>query len=192
MCDSVPVFIQADPDISRRAHGLLRFRRPAQPLDYTPRSTLHAPCRLFRWDEIAARKSHRNGCRGNSSPARRETLAQIYLKRGAVVPQHAHDERADDLRAAGRAEAAGRRRRSDGARRRSAASSAGVPHQAEALDDTFVLGVIQSGSARFASANRGGDHDLDVFVVLGLVAAGGASGPSRMYNRLIGLKQPGD
>ena len=48
------------------------------------------PYRLFRWDEIALEKVTEMVSRKFVS-GERETIAQIYLKRGAVVPQHAHD-----------------------------------------------------------------------------------------------------
>ena len=48
------------------------------------------PYRLFRWDEIALEKVTEMVSRKFVS-GERETVAQIYLKRGAVVPQHAHD-----------------------------------------------------------------------------------------------------
>ena len=46
--------------------------------------------RLHRWDEIALEKVTEMVSRKFVS-GERETVAQIYLKRGAVVPQHAHD-----------------------------------------------------------------------------------------------------
>src|SRR5438105_15281185 len=46
--------------------------------------------RLYRWDEIALEKITEMVSRKFVSGSR-ETLAQIYLKRGAIVPQHAHE-----------------------------------------------------------------------------------------------------
>jgi hypothetical protein len=48
------------------------------------------PYRLFRWDEIALEKVTEMVSRKFVS-GERETIAQIYLKRGALVPQHTHD-----------------------------------------------------------------------------------------------------
>ena len=47
-------------------------------------------CRLYRWDEIALEKITEMVSRKFVS-GERETIAQIYLKRGAIVPQHAHE-----------------------------------------------------------------------------------------------------
>ena len=51
----------------------------------------NGPVPLFRWDEIALEKVtemiSRKVVQGD-----RETLAQVYLKRGALVPLHAHPE----------------------------------------------------------------------------------------------------
>ena len=48
------------------------------------------PYRLYRWDEIALEKITEMVSRKFVS-GERETMAQIYLKRGAIVPQHAHE-----------------------------------------------------------------------------------------------------
>src|SRR5580765_118988 len=45
---------------------------------------------LHRWDEIALEKITEMVSRKIVTGAR-ETLAQIYLKRGAIVPQHSHE-----------------------------------------------------------------------------------------------------
>ena len=72
----------------------------------------------------------------------RETMAQIYLKRGAVVPRHTHDceQMTYVLQGVLRLLV-----NSDEVTLREGEVlhiSPGVPHQAEALDDTFVLGVF--------------------------------------------------
>src|SRR4051812_32368646 len=48
------------------------------------------PARLYRWDEIALERVTELISRKVVTGAR-EMLAQIYLKRGAVVPMHSHD-----------------------------------------------------------------------------------------------------
>jgi quercetin dioxygenase-like cupin family protein len=48
------------------------------------------PIRLHRWDEIALEKVTEMISRKIVS-GEREMLAQIYMKRGALVPMHAHD-----------------------------------------------------------------------------------------------------
>ena len=72
----------------------------------------------------------------------RETLAQIYLKRGALVPQHAHDgeQMTYVLQGALKLLVGG-----DEVTLREGEVlhiPSNVPHQVEALDDTFVLGVF--------------------------------------------------
>ena len=48
------------------------------------------PVRLYRWDEIALEKVTEMISR-KIVTGEREMLAQIYLKRGAVVPMHSHE-----------------------------------------------------------------------------------------------------
>ena len=72
----------------------------------------------------------------------REMLAQIYLKKGAIVPHARARGRADDLHPAGGA-AVPRRRPGDHVREGEVLHiPSNVPHQAEALDDTFELDVF--------------------------------------------------
>lgn len=99
--------------------------------------------RLFRWDEIALEKVTEMVSRKLVS-GERETLAQIYLKRGAVVPQHAHEsaQLTYVLQGALRLLVAGEEvtvREGEVLH-----IKPGVAHQVEALDDTFVLGVFSS------------------------------------------------
>ena len=99
------------------------------------------PYRLFRWDEIALEKVTEMVSRKFVS-GERVTVAQIYLKRGAVVPQHAHDSEQMTyvLQGALKLLVAG-----DEVTLRDGELlhiKPGVPHQVEALDDTFVLGVF--------------------------------------------------
>jgi quercetin dioxygenase-like cupin family protein len=48
------------------------------------------PVCLYRWDEIALEKVTEMISR-KFITGHREMLAQVYLKRGAVVPMHSHD-----------------------------------------------------------------------------------------------------
>lgn len=72
----------------------------------------------------------------------RETIAQIYLKRGAIVPRHAHESEQMTyvLQGALKLQVAG----AEVTLREGEVLHipSGVPHQVEALDDTFVLGVF--------------------------------------------------
>jgi quercetin dioxygenase-like cupin family protein len=99
------------------------------------------PYHLFRWDEIALDKVTEMVSRKFVS-GEQETVAQIYLKRGAVVPRHAHESEQMTyvLQVALKLLVAG-----DEVTLRDGEVlhiSPGVTHQVEALDDTFVLGVF--------------------------------------------------
>src|SRR5262245_20858853 len=97
--------------------------------------------RLYRWDEIALEKITEMVSRKFIS-GERETLAQIYLKRGAIVPQHAHESEQMTyvLQGSRKLLVGGEEvtlREGDVLH-----VGSGVRHQVEALDDTFVLGVF--------------------------------------------------
>jgi quercetin dioxygenase-like cupin family protein len=99
------------------------------------------PYRLFRWDEIALEKVTEMVSR-KFITGERETMAQVYLKRGAIVPQHAHasEQMTYVLQGALKLLVAG-----DEITLREGEVlhiKPGVAHQVEALDDTFVLGVF--------------------------------------------------
>src|ERR1700687_79384 len=102
---------------------------------------MQLPYRLYRWDEIALEKITEMVSRKFVS-GERETMAQIYLKRGAIGPQHApqSEEMTYVLQGAlmwlvGGEEVTLR----EGELLH---ISSGVPPHVEALDDTFVLGVF--------------------------------------------------
>ena len=102
---------------------------------------MHLPYRLFRWDEIALEKVTEMVSRKFVS-GERETIAQIYLKRGAIVPHHAHESEQMTYVLQGSL-----RLLVDGEEVTLREGEVlhirpGVSHQAEALDDTFVLGVF--------------------------------------------------
>jgi quercetin dioxygenase-like cupin family protein len=124
---------------------MLAVPAPAQPLDYTPPDLGMPRVNLCRWDalplekitEMVARKVMASG------PS---TLTQAYLKKGTVVPVHAHE--ADlviyVLQGALRTQVD----REDLTVREGDVLivPAGVPHQAESLDDTFVM-TFSGGSS---------------------------------------------
>jgi quercetin dioxygenase-like cupin family protein len=97
--------------------------------------------RLHRWDEIALEKitemvSQKIIC------GEREMLAQIYLKRGALVPMHSHESEQMTyvLQGALRLLVDGEEvivREGEVLH-----IPSGVAHQAEALEDTFELDVF--------------------------------------------------
>jgi quercetin dioxygenase-like cupin family protein len=97
--------------------------------------------RLHRWDEIALEKITEMISQ-KVIAGEREMLAQIYLKRGALVPVHAHDSEQMTyiLQGALKVFVAG----SEITVREGEVLHipSGVPHQAEALEDTFELDVF--------------------------------------------------
>ena len=97
--------------------------------------------RLHRWDEIALDKITEMVSQ-KIVAGDREMLAQIYLKRGALVPMHSHDSEQMTyvLQGSLRFLVAGEEiivREGEVLH-----IPSGVPHQAEALDDTFELDVF--------------------------------------------------
>jgi len=97
--------------------------------------------RLHRWDEIALEKVTEMMSQ-KIITGEREMIAQIYLKRGALIPRHSHEsEQMTDIL--------------QGALRFLVGSEevtvregevlhipANVAHQAEALEDTFELDIF--------------------------------------------------
>jgi len=97
--------------------------------------------RLHRWDEIALEKITEMISQ-KIVAGDREMLAQIYLKRGALVPMHSHDSEQMTyvLQGSLRFLVGGEEiivREGEVLH-----IPPGVPHQAEALDDTFELDVF--------------------------------------------------
>jgi quercetin dioxygenase-like cupin family protein len=99
------------------------------------------PARCHRWDEIPLEKINEMVSR-KTLAGERQMLAQTYLKRGALVPLHAHDSEQMTYVL-------------QGALRFAVAGEeivvhegevlhipAGVSHQAEALEDTLELDVF--------------------------------------------------
>ena len=97
--------------------------------------------RLHRWDEIALEKITEMMSQ-KIIAGEREMLAQIYLKRGALIPLHAHDSEQMTyiLQGSLRFVVAGEEvivREGEVLH-----IPANVSHQAEALEDTFELDVF--------------------------------------------------
>jgi quercetin dioxygenase-like cupin family protein len=97
--------------------------------------------RLHRWDEIALDKVTEMVSQKIVAGAR-EMLAQIYLKRGALVPMHAHESEQMTyvLQGTLRFVVSGEEiivREGEVLH-----IPAWAPHQAEALDDTFELDIF--------------------------------------------------
>ena len=100
-----------------------------------------ASATLHRWDEIALEKVTEMISRKIVS-GEREMLAQIYLKRGALVPFHTHDSEQMTyiLQGALRFHVAGEEIIVRGGEVLHIPSR--VPHQAEALEDTLELDIF--------------------------------------------------
>jgi quercetin dioxygenase-like cupin family protein len=97
--------------------------------------------RLHRWDEIALEKVTEMASR-KIVAGEREMLAQVYLKRGCLVPMHAHDSEQMTyiLQGALRFLVGGEEITVREGEVLHIPSS--VEHQAEALEDTFELDVF--------------------------------------------------
>jgi quercetin dioxygenase-like cupin family protein len=97
--------------------------------------------RLYRWDEIALEKVTEMVSR-KIVTGDREMLAQVYLKRGSVVPMHAHDSEQMTyiLQGALKFFIAGEEITVREGEVLHIPSR--VRHQAEALDDTFSLDIF--------------------------------------------------
>ena len=97
--------------------------------------------RVHRWDEIALEKITEMMSQ-KIIAGEREMLAQIYLKRGAVVPMHAHESEQMTyiLQGALKFLVGGE----DITVREGEVLHipSGTPHQTEALEDTFELDVF--------------------------------------------------
>jgi quercetin dioxygenase-like cupin family protein len=99
------------------------------------------PIRHYRWDEIALEKVTEMISR-KIVTGEREMLAQIYLKKGALVPMHDHESEQLTyiLQGALRFLIAGEEtivREGE-----VLLIPSWMPHQAEAIDDTFELDVF--------------------------------------------------
>jgi quercetin dioxygenase-like cupin family protein len=100
-----------------------------------------SPVRLHRWDEIALEKITEMASR-KIVAGEREMLAQVYLKRGCLVPMHSHDSEQMTyiLQGALRFVVGGEEITVREGEVLHIPSF--VEHQAEALEDTFELDVF--------------------------------------------------
>ena len=110
------------------------------------------PVRLHRWDEIALEKLTELVAR-KIVAGEREMLVQTYLKRGALVPRHAHDSEQMTyvLQGAMKFVIAGEEfivREGEVLH-----IPSGLEHQAEALDDTFELDTFSPPRAGWLGGN---------------------------------------
>ena len=97
--------------------------------------------RLHRWDEIALEKVTEMISR-KFVTGDRETLAQVYLKRGAVVPIHAHESEQMTYVLQGALKMLVGGEEVTVREGEVLHIPTRVSHQVEALDDTFVLDVF--------------------------------------------------
>jgi quercetin dioxygenase-like cupin family protein len=97
--------------------------------------------RLHRWDEIALEKVTEMFSRKIVSGAR-EMLAQVYLKRGCIVPMHAHESEQMTYILQGALKFFIDGEEITVREGEVLHIPSHVAHQAEALDDTFSLDVF--------------------------------------------------
>ena len=106
--------------------------------------------RLHRWDEIALEKVTEMLSR-KVVAGEREMLVQIYIKRGCLVPMHAHDSEQMTYVLQGAIKFVVGGEEITVREGEVLHIPSGVEHQAEALEDTFELDVFspvrQDGSA---------------------------------------------
>ena len=109
--------------------------------------------RVHRWEEIALDKITEMISQ-KIIAGERQMLAQIYLKRGALVPMHAHESEQMTyiLQGALKCLVGGEEvmvREGEGLH-----IPSGTPHQAEALEDTFELDVFSPVRLDWIEAER--------------------------------------
>ncbi len=112
------------------------------------------PVRLHRWDEIALDKLTELVAR-KIIAGEREMLVQTYLKKGALVPRHAHESEQMTyvLQGALKFTISGEEfivREGEVLH-----IPSGLEHQAEALDDTFELDLYSPLRSEWLSAVNG-------------------------------------
>jgi quercetin dioxygenase-like cupin family protein len=99
------------------------------------------PVRLHRWDEIALDKVTEMLSRKIVS-GEREMLVQIYLKRGCLVPMHAHDSEQMTYVLQGALKFVVGGEEITVREGEVLHIPSGTEHQSEALEDTFELDVF--------------------------------------------------
>jgi quercetin dioxygenase-like cupin family protein len=97
--------------------------------------------RVHRWDEIALEKITEMISQ-KIVTGEREMLAQIYLKRGALVPMHAHESEQMTYILQGSLRVVVDGEEMTVREGEVLHIPSGVQHQAEALEDTFELDVF--------------------------------------------------
>jgi|SRR5690348_7146846 quercetin dioxygenase-like cupin family protein len=97
--------------------------------------------RLHRWDEIALEKITEMMSQ-KIIAGEREMLAQIYLKRGALIPLHVHDSEQMTYILQGSLRVVVGNEEVIVREGEVLHIPANLPHQAEALEDTFELDVF--------------------------------------------------
>jgi quercetin dioxygenase-like cupin family protein len=97
--------------------------------------------RLHRWDELSLEKVTEMVSR-KIIAGTRQTMAQVYLKRGALVPIHAHDSEQLTYVLQGALRFVVNGEEVVVQEGEVLHIPSGLPHQAEALDDTFELDVF--------------------------------------------------
>ena len=100
-----------------------------------------ANVRVHRWDEIALEKITEMISQ-KIVAGEREMLAQIYLKRGALVPMHAHESEQMTYILQGALKVVVGGEEITVREGEVLHIPSRVPHQAEALEDTFELDVF--------------------------------------------------
>src|ERR687891_1856481 len=107
--------------------------------------------RLHRWDEIALDKVTEMISR-KIVTGEREMVAQIYLKRGALVPMHKHESEQMTYVLQGALKFLIEGEEITVREGEVLHIPAGIAHQAEALEDTFELDVFSPLRAGWVSA----------------------------------------
>ena len=97
--------------------------------------------RVHRWDEIALDKITEMISQ-KIVAGEREMLAQTYLKRGALVPMHSHESEQMTYILQGALRVVVGGEEMTAREGEVLLIPSGIPHQAEALEDTFELDVF--------------------------------------------------
>ena len=97
--------------------------------------------RVYRWDEIALEKVTEMISRKVVSGTR-ATLTQVYFKKGAMVPRHTHEAEQMTYVLQGTMKYVFDAEDVTVREGEVLHVPAMIPHQTEALEDTFVLGVF--------------------------------------------------
>ena len=105
--------------------------------------------RLHRWDEIALEKITEMMSQ-KIIAGERQMLAQIYLKRGALIPMHAHESEQMTYILQGALRFRVGEEEVIVREGEVLHIPSNVAHQAEALEDTFELDVFSPGRAEWS------------------------------------------